>query len=215
MAESKQQVDLRVAVISNEVGGLLTPRGEGSTSPDIQLRPWVAVPELSEVDAEELKRQRIACGWHSERIPMWKEEIQSGTRYVWFIHLRTPTGLTEPAGMISLCLFDPSDPTLADLLAPPPKTGTRVEIASLFIYPEYRRQGIGEAAIRELERTAAGLGAAVVTMNTPALGENIRRYRRMGYQQYKKEKKYPLKDVLACGFPEEYCYAAFLEKRLM
>ncbi|KAG8922576.1 hypothetical protein FRC01_013861 [Tulasnella sp. 417] len=213
MTESKQQVDLQL--ISNEASALLTPRYEGKHTPEIHLRQLVVHPEPSETDVQDLKGQRIACGWSEERIPTWIEELRSGTRFIWFIHLRTSTGLTESAGMISLCLFDPFDLSLADLLAPPPKTGKRVEIASLFISPQYRRQGIGEAAIRELERTAAGLGAAIVTMNTPALSENVRRYQRMGYQQYKKEKKYPLKDVLACGFPEEYCYAAFLEKHLL
>ncbi|KIO17835.1 hypothetical protein M407DRAFT_32495 [Tulasnella calospora MUT 4182] len=212
MVESKQQVDLRV--ISNQVGARPTPRSEGSTSPDIQLRPWVVVPEPSEADIEELKKQRIACGWHSERIPMWKEEIQSGTRYVWFIHTRTPTGLTETAGMISLYLYDPSDLSVADMRAPPPQAGGRVEIGALFIYPEYRRQGIAEAAFRELEQKAAEVGATTITVNTMAPSETVRRYERIGYQQYKKEKKYKLQDVLGLGLTEEYCYAAFLEKKI-
>ncbi|KAG9050399.1 hypothetical protein FS837_005744 [Tulasnella sp. UAMH 9824] len=213
MAESKQQVDLRI--ISNKVGALLIPQGEDTRTPDIRLRPWVVVPEPSEADVEELKKQRIACGWHSERIPMWEEEIRSGTRYVWFIHLRTPTGSTETAGMISLYLYDPSDLSVADMRAPPPQTGGRVEIGALFIYPEYRRQGIGEAAIRELEQKAAEVGATTITMNTMALSENVRRYEKMGYQQYKKEKKYLLRDIIGLGLPEEYCYAAFLEKEIV
>ncbi|KAG8922575.1 hypothetical protein FRC01_013860 [Tulasnella sp. 417] len=210
MAESKQQVDLRV--LSNQAGALLTPRGEGGTSPDIQLRPWVVVPEPSEADVEELTKQRITCGWHSERIPMWKEEVQSGTRYVWFIHLLTPTGLTETAGMISLYLYDPSDLSVANMRALPSQVGGRVEIGALFIYPKYRRQGIGEAAIRGLEQKAAEVGATTITMNTMALSENVRRYERMGYRQYKKEKKYLLQDILGLGLTEDYCYAAFLEK---
>ncbi|KAG8952032.1 hypothetical protein FRC04_005365 [Tulasnella sp. 424] len=201
-------------ITKNQAEALLTPQGEGNTSPDIQLRPWIVDPEPSEADIEELKRQRVACGWHQERIPVWREEIQSGFRYIWFIHLRTPTGLSETTGMISLCLYEPSDLTIANMRAPPPQAGGRVEIGGLFIYPRYRRRGIGEAAIRELERKAEEHGAAVITMNTIALGENVRRYERMGYQQYKTEKKYLLKDVLGLGLTEDHCYAAYLEKKI-
>ncbi|KAG8952033.1 hypothetical protein FRC04_005366 [Tulasnella sp. 424] len=98
MAESKQQANVDLQVIKNEAEAFLTPQGKGITSPDIQLRPWIVDPESSEADIEELKRQRVTSGWHSERIPVWKEEIQSGARYTWFVHLRTPTGLSEPTG---------------------------------------------------------------------------------------------------------------------
>ncbi|KAG8952034.1 hypothetical protein FRC04_005367 [Tulasnella sp. 424] len=62
---------------------------------------------------------------------------------------------------------------MANMRAPPPQAGDRVETGSLFIYPKYRRRGIGEAAIRELERKAEELGAAVITMNTKALERKI------------------------------------------
>ncbi|KAG9018971.1 hypothetical protein FRB90_007735 [Tulasnella sp. 427] len=212
MAETKQQIDLKV--INNEAAALLTPRGDVPATPEIHLRPWIVDPAPSEADVKELHNQRIICGWHSERVPVWQEEIRSGARLIWFIHIQTPEGLSETTGMISLNLSDPVDLSIANLRAPPPNTGDRVEIGSLFVYPKYRRRGIGEAAMLELERKAEEVGAGTITVNTMALGEVLRRYERMGYRQYKRERKYKLEDVLAMGLTEEHCDAAFLEKKV-
>ncbi|KAG9000007.1 hypothetical protein FRB90_011907 [Tulasnella sp. 427] len=202
-------------VITNETAALLTPRDDGNSVPKIHLRPWIVGSNSSDADMKEVQNQRIACGWNFERIPIWQDEIQRGYRHLWLIHVQTPEGLGEPAGMISLNLYDPADSSVANLRAPAPHTGDRVEIGSLFVYPKHRCRGIGEAAIRELERVAKEIGADTVTMNTAAVGESMRRYERMGYRQYKKERKYPLEVVHALGLSEDYCDAAFLEKKLV
>ncbi|KAG8988651.1 hypothetical protein FRB90_002612 [Tulasnella sp. 427] len=198
-----------------ETAALLTPRDDGNSVPKIHLRPWIVGSNSSDADMKEVQNQRIACGWNYERVPIWQDEIQRGYRRLWFIHIQTPEPLGEPAGMISLNLYDPVDSSVANLRAPPPHTGDRVEIGSLFVYPKHRRRGIGEAAIRELERVAEEVGADTITMNTAAVGESMRRYERMGYRQYKKERKYPLEVVHALGLSEDYCDAAFLEKKLV
>lgn len=197
-------------VTSQNGGALSTPKGETKTSVNIELRPWVVVPKPSEADVEELMRQRVACGWDWYLVQTWEEEVSNGTRYIWFIDIRTPTGLTETAGMISICLYNPSDLTLANLRAPWPRTGDRVEGSSLYVYPKYRGQGICGAAIREMERKAAELGAAIITTNTMAPSANVQIYERMGYKQYKApEKVYNPKMAAILGQSGEHCYAVF------
>ncbi|KAG8964247.1 hypothetical protein FRC00_003126 [Tulasnella sp. 408] len=208
-------MDRVTPVISQNVGALSIPAGQTNTSRDIELRPWVVVPKSSEADLEELRTQRIASGWFPERIPIWEEEVRKGTRCIWFIEVRTPTGSTEVAGMVSLNLYEPSDLSLANLRAPSSEAGSRVEGSLLFIYPKYRGRGLWGAVLREVERNAAELGATTVTTHTRAMSGKVQMYERMGYHQYKpQEKIYDPKLVSALGYPEEHCYAAFFEKNV-
>ncbi|KAG8903952.1 hypothetical protein FRB99_002475 [Tulasnella sp. 403] len=184
--------------------------------PPIRLRPFHVNPPSQE-DIDNIRAQRIVCGWKVEYIPTWIKEIQAGERLMWFIHLPRTSPAEKPdeeaIGMVSLHLNDPQDATLANLRRDPP--GDRVEVSALFIYPQYRRKGYGEAAILMMEEIARGLGAKVSTMNTAAAGENMAKYGRLGYREYKeKELRYPLDEILACGWTEEHRYAAFLEKRI-
>ncbi|KAG8922573.1 hypothetical protein FRC01_013858 [Tulasnella sp. 417] len=204
-----------IRTTSKEVGTSSTPRDGENTSLEFELRPWVVAPEPSKADVEELRRQRVACGWYADRIPIWEQEIRNGTRYIWLIHVRTPTGLTEIAGMISLNLYDPTDPSLANFRAPGSLAGDRAEVSLIFIYPKYRGRGILGAASRRVEQKAAELGVTTATGNTMARSEKLRIYEGMGYQQYKPvEKIYDSQEMSALGFGEEHCYAAFIEKKI-
>lgn len=124
---------------------------------------------------------------------------------MWFIQLDDdPTSI----GMVSLALYEPSDTTLAD-------GADRTEVSALFIYPEYRKKGYGEQAILKVEAIAKEMGKKFTTMNTSAAGPNMSRYSKLGYVEYReRERKYPLHEILACGWTEEHCFAAFLEKNL-
>ncbi|KAG8927857.1 hypothetical protein FRC02_007663 [Tulasnella sp. 418] len=184
----------------------------------VYLRPLIVDPTPSETDIEALRHMRITCGWKVEAIPSWVIEVGNKTRLLWFIHLEPVepkiTAENKPIGMISLTLLDPRDNALANLVHPE-QPGDRVEIASLFVYPEYRKRGIGASAISQLERIGKEIGAKWATMNTAAAGANMSLYKRMGYREFReREKRYPLKEILACGWTEEHCYAAFLEKQL-
>ncbi|KAG8922574.1 hypothetical protein FRC01_013859 [Tulasnella sp. 417] len=198
-----------------QVGAVSTPGIEENTSLAVELRPWVVAPQPSEADVEELRRQRMACGWGADRIPIWEQEIRNGTRYIWFVHAREPSGRTEIAGMISLDLFNSSDPSLANFRAPGSLAGDRVEVCLAYVYPKFRRRGFWELMVQAAEDTAAELGAKIATGNTMSLHPKVRMYEKRGCQRYKPpEKIYDLKEMEALGFGEEHCYAAFFEKRI-
>lgn len=177
----------------------------------IQLRPFAVDPAPSQADLDDLLAQRIACGWRYDFIDTWVDEIKAGWRLIWFIHV---PGVKESIGMTALTLYDPLDRSIADLHAPD-LPGVRTEVSSLFVYPEYRNRGVATEAILMMEDVARGLGSTITTINTAAVGPTVAKYAKMGYVEYKpKEQKYPLEIVSAMGLPADYCYAAFLEKKL-
>jgi len=191
------------------------------TSANVHYREIRPGPTMKE-NASILTQLRIDCGWNADAVPGWILDIERGYRLIWFIYnqpYRQPTNpmnVRLPIGMISLCLYDPKDPTLANIAAQDDSIrGRRAEVSSLFVYPDYRRRGVGKGAIDYVEEMAAQRGVDTVTMNTDAAGTNLEIYLKMGYQEYKpREKKWPLDEVQTLGFTEEHCWAAFLEKRL-
>ena len=188
---------------------------------NVHYREVLPGPTIHE-DAPILTKLRLDCGWKADAVPTWIVEIAQGHRLMWLIYdqpyLKPNNQVVAPLpiGMISLCLFDPKDPTLANFSAPDESIrGKRAEVSSLFVYPEYRGRGVGTGAINYVEKIAVERGVDTVTMNTAAASRNLPRYLKLGYEEYKpRERKYPLHEILASGWTEEHCYAAFLEKRV-
>jgi GNAT superfamily N-acetyltransferase len=200
-------------VIPTDINAIAAAKDLGT----IQLRLFEVNPP-SESDLADLRAQRIACGWKVETIPQWVKEVQEGHRLMWFIceKAQESSHTMESIGMISLNLYDPEDPSIANLRAPDAQRGDRVEISLLFVYPKHSGKGVGGQAIRYLEDLGREMGARVVTMNT-AIGTHILEWYKgkLGYKECRpREKRYLIEVVRALGMPDECVYAAFLEKGL-
>jgi ribosomal protein S18 acetylase RimI-like enzyme len=61
-----------------------------------------------------------------------------------------------------------------------PNQPHRATVSKLLVHTSARRQGLGEALMRELERTALAAGRWLLTLDT-ATGEAERLYERLGY----------------------------------
>lgn len=148
-----------------------------------------AVSPDSQSDAEVLIKMRRACGWQENEVPDWLEEIKNNQRLIWFIcmddHMSEDPDYhqidnTNLIGMAALILEDVKDASVASLT-----TTGRVGIASLFVYQEFRRQGGGLWAFKELEKVASQLGATTVTVITATKGRLVSWYESLGYRMYR------------------------------
>lgn len=171
---------------------------------------------------------RISSGFYVEKIPKWGQDILRDRRRIFFIYLSDPNAASAPyaylapgypqtqappvpIGMVALSLYNEDDPSLASFTL----TG-RVEITSLFVYQAYRHLGVGASAFMEMERKAREIGASAITMNTLATKQNLHRYSKLGYREFKprSNQAYSQQDVLGTGVPASDAFACFMEKPL-
>ncbi|KAK1770203.1 hypothetical protein QBC33DRAFT_530407 [Phialemonium atrogriseum] len=188
---------------------------------------------------DEFLRQRISCGWDKEVeiIEGCRKRMDDKTKFLFWIvpaELAESPGTSRFAGHISLqTTAHPPDLELAN----PDKTV--LMISTFFILPEYRRGGLGRAAVQALEERARvepygspACRALALTalsrryteddewrgfyaergMEAPDKGSSIEDwYTRMGYVKWKEEPRY--RDKLQDG-TEIVLLASFLRKEL-
>ncbi|KAL8286304.1 hypothetical protein RQP46_004792 [Phenoliferia psychrophenolica] len=144
-------------------------------------------------DVEELKRQRVLCGWGLPDVEGWREEVRRGDKGLYWIFAKPehaaeypvpdeerlnlggeelgpkhPDPSFRPLGHISLDYTDyMGDQTLAN------REEGRVTLASFFILTSQQGRGLGNAAMDEVEYLAASppFEAKTITLNT-MLGKN-------------------------------------------
>ncbi|OLN86182.1 hypothetical protein CCHL11_04153 [Colletotrichum chlorophyti] len=142
----------------------------------VDLIPWD--PD-SPKHATRMVEQRIACGWHEDRIPSWQEYQRSGEKCIYWIEResladtaksinatpRTPTGaFFDPVGHISL---DGKNPQAAHLKLPIPSEHV-YWIKSLYVSTALQSSGIGRAAMDLVEdmATKPPLSAKTLMLDT-------------------------------------------------
>ncbi|KAG8857556.1 hypothetical protein FRB91_011154 [Serendipita sp. 411] len=187
-------------------------------TPNMSLRPVIPT---SKEDEEALYQMRIACGWDAPRVSAWMKDIESGQRLLWFIVISSEgdSVSTEDkkdgilVGMIALVLENENNTRNSFSLS---KFGT-AQICSLFVYPQYRRGGLGKAAFLEVEEHARKLGVKMILLQTGTYeNNNVPRYEKLGYQQVEVVPDWWAADWLAVGVvpTAENSSATFMEKWL-
>jgi ribosomal protein S18 acetylase RimI-like enzyme len=68
-------------------------------------------------------------------------------------------------------------------LSPEPNAPHRGEVFKLLVHSAHRRQGIGEALMREVERQARAHQRSLLLLDTVQGGASERLYRRLGWQE--------------------------------
>lgn len=137
-----------------------------------------------DIERQELHKHRLICGWNSEMIETWREEMRKGERTLFWITIsgcdnttdltplkKTHDALLYPVGHISLDkVDDPPHPLPPDdtLVAP---DGSILSISKLFVLPRFAGLGLGAFALEECERMAqrepyGSLNCRAVTLNT-------------------------------------------------
>ena len=66
--------------------------------------------------------------------------------------------------------------------ATPPNQAHRAEVTKLLVHPEFRRRGIAQALMAELERAAVRLGRSLITLDTRTGDAAERLYAALGYR---------------------------------
>ncbi|GAA5969143.1 hypothetical protein JCM11641_007483 [Rhodosporidiobolus odoratus] len=141
----------------------------------------------SEKETEELKRQRVLCGWQVEDVELWRDQVRRGVRNLYWIFpssLSTAPPLPEdeylpygskeygprpadpafrPTGHVAL---DWEDAKGEESLAS--KEKGVITLATFFILASQQGKGLGTAVMQEMETLAASpeLGARAITLNT-------------------------------------------------
>jgi GNAT superfamily N-acetyltransferase len=96
---------------------------------------------------EELRRQRVLCGWDQDHVSQWRDAMDAKLKSLFWIHVK-PAAEDDykMAGHISLdSQASPPDPELAN------PDRSVMTISTFFIFPEHRSGGIGRAAMETLE----------------------------------------------------------------
>ncbi|PVG04587.1 hypothetical protein CPB86DRAFT_777870 [Serendipita vermifera] len=178
-----------------------------------------AVEPDSIEDREALVQMRIVCGWNSQRVPIWLENIRAGKLLIWFICEPSSDaisdGVNPPSkydllGMIGLIL-EKLDTTISL------SQHRRASISSLFIYQEYRRKSFARQAWLLVEEEARKIGAESIEINTAITSGMAPWYERMGYKRFKVIDNYYLEELIEEGLINpslERATAMFLEKYL-
>ena len=65
----------------------------------------------------------------------------------------------------------------------PPNQPHRAEVTKLLVHPEFRRRGIAQALMAELERRARGLGRRLITLDTRTGDKAEPLYASLGYKK--------------------------------
>lgn len=189
---------------------------------------------------EELRRQRILCGWNyeSKSLDKWKRDIDANTRSLFWINLLATDGKSSLNRVGHIGLNSEIDPPELDLANPDKSV---MEISNFFILPEYRHGGLGRIVFEMLESYATkepygSPSCKVITINTisrryteedgdewrglyarkglkaPPKGKSMEDwYARMGYVKWKEEPRYP--DRLQDG-TEVKLLAVFMKKSI-
>lgn len=72
-------------------------------------------------DLHTLRQMRLASGTYYDRIPTWLQELQAGTRLMWFVYLCRPP--SPPTSVVPIAPPSPVSPTsLSFILNTPPRS---------------------------------------------------------------------------------------------
>ncbi|KPV78242.1 uncharacterized protein RHOBADRAFT_64361 [Rhodotorula graminis WP1] len=149
----------------------------------IELVPFD--PDRS-TEVEELKRQRVLCGWGSDKVEVWRDQVRRGVKNLYWIFptdrgaYKTPEfepinhkvdeagppppDLSfQPIGHVSVDWedYDPNETTLCD------RENGVCTLASFFILLSQQGKGLGSLVMKEMELKAKHeLGARSITLNT-------------------------------------------------
>ncbi|KAL4804974.1 hypothetical protein BDV18DRAFT_161374 [Aspergillus unguis] len=189
----------------------------------------VPINLASPTEAEELRQQRLVCGWHKtpDVFASWHDKQVAGLKSFFWITV-TKGSESIRAGHISLDAYaDPADSELAN------SDKTNLTIQTFFILPQHRSGGLGSAAMRMIEALApkepfGSPNCEFITLNTMSkkhyydeeLGPILRPtmpicnqewYERQGYVVWKEEPRY--EDTLPDGRAFVWT-SAFMRKRI-
>lgn len=85
--------------------------------PNIFLRSITS--PISQRDVDELQAMRIAAGTYYDRIPRWIQEVQQGTRQMFFVYLSNPLPYAVGQQHLLLSQQPHAAPTIAYPVSPP------------------------------------------------------------------------------------------------
>ncbi|BGO92766.1 hypothetical protein NBRC10512v2_005052 [Rhodotorula toruloides] len=139
-------------------------------------------------EVEELKRQRVLCGWNLDKVEVWREQCRRGVKNLYWIHPAVPIETPEfeplnsdnsragppppdpsadvydsfqPVGHISLDWEDyEGDTTLCD------REKGIITLATFFILLSQQGKGYGSVVMKQTEQMAVEVGAKEITLNT-------------------------------------------------
>ncbi|KAL2800605.1 hypothetical protein BJX66DRAFT_332167 [Aspergillus keveii] len=189
------------------------------------------------VEYEELRQQRITCGWDNtvQILSLWQEKQAQGLKSLFWVTELLPDSKSPfpiRAGHISLDAYaSPIDYDLANA------NKTNLTIQTFFILPEYRSRGLGSRAIKLIEGMArsAPYGSSeckYITLNCMSkkyyfdetMGPYVRRfmpicnqqwYEKLGYVAWKEEPRYEHTIIEENEERRDVVYdAVFMRKRL-
>ncbi|BGO96541.1 hypothetical protein RTBOTA2_000439 [Rhodotorula toruloides] len=133
-------------------------------------------------EVEELKRQRVLCGWNLDKVEVWREQCRRGVKNLYWIHPAVPIETPEfeplnsdhsragppppdpsfqPVGHVSLDWEDyEDDDTLCD------RENGVITLATFFILLSQQGKGYGSVVMKQTEQMAVKVGAKEITLNT-------------------------------------------------
>jgi len=139
----------------------------------------------SSAEVDELKRQRVLCGWGLQNVETWRDQVRRGVKNLYWIFPTDRASWTTPAvepinhtaepgppppdpsfqpiGHVSVDWedYDPNEATLCD------RANGVCTLASFFILVSQQGKGLGSLVMKEMEAMAVvDLDAKAITLNT-------------------------------------------------
>ncbi|GJN92242.1 hypothetical protein Rhopal_005272-T1 [Rhodotorula paludigena] len=138
------------------------------------------------IDVEELRRQRVLCGWGEEKVEFWRDQVRRGVKNLYWVF---PSAANEPLPWFGFepCNFDTarSGPPPPDLSFQPlghvsldwedsdndeslcDREAGKVTLATFFLLLSQQGKGYGSTVMKEMEEMAKrDLSATSITLNT-------------------------------------------------
>ena len=129
--------------------------------PSIFLRPITS--PISQQDVDELQGMRIAAGLYYDRIPRWIQEVQQGSRQMFFVYLSNPLpyAVGQPQFFMSQQQQPPAVPTIAYPVSTPTSNQDSTSIS--MAYPSQSAQ----SPLTLLQGPPAAVGMVCLLLNNP------------------------------------------------